>query len=291
MPGAAVQFMLSEYASKVTPKPPDRTLVASRRAEMEDALDDDSVLRNAFVNESGSFRHGTSVRAHSDVDYLVWTTRPRPTRPSTQLSSLKSHLYINMYSATAASVRNPTVRVEFATAPFFEVVPAWWSHDVGDDEVFYIPGPGDEWVKSIPKAHNRYVSEINDRHKKKVKQLVRLLKAWKYHVGAPVSSFYLEIRTARYAAGETSILYLLDLKIVMSKILNEGVRDLNDPLHIVGRIPGCPSEAKRLTTKRLLSDAVTALDRAWDAYKDNDKTGYWLAMTDVFGTDFPWPTE
>lgn len=285
-----MQHMLSEYASIVTPKPPDRALVASRRAELESALDD-SPLRDAFVNESGSFRHGTSVRAHSDVDYLVWTTRPRPVLPSTQLSTLKSHLYINMYSATRAAVSSPTVRVEFASPPYFEVVPAWWSHDIGDDEVFFIPGPGDEWVQSIPKAHNRYVSEINDQHGRKVKQLIRLLKAWKYHVDAPVSSFYLEIRTARYAAAEASIMYLLDMRFVMSRILNEGVRDLNDPLKIVGRIPGCASEAKRLMTVRLLDEAVEALCRAWDAYKDCDKTGYWLAMTDVFGTDFPWPME
>jgi hypothetical protein len=282
--------MLSEYASIVTPKPPDRTLVATRRAEMESALDD-SVWRDGFTNESGSFRHGTSVRAHSDVDYLVWTTRPHPTLPSTQLSALKSHLYINMYSAAAAAVRSPTVRIEFASAPYFELVPAWWSHDVGGDEVFYIPGPNDEWVKSIPKAHNRYVSEINDAHRKKVKQLIRLFKAWKYHVGAPVSSFYLEIRTARHAAAESSIVYLLDLRNVMSKIINEGVRDLNDPLHIVGRIPGCASDAKRLTTKRLLGSAVAALDRAWNAYRDNNKPGYWLAMTELFGRDFPWPTD
>lgn len=282
--------MLSEYAIRVTPKPPDRFRVASRRAELETALDD-SPLRNAFVNESGSFHHGTSVRAHSDVDYLVWKTGSRPKSPATLLTTFKSDLYVNMPSATRATVSSPTVRVEFASQPYFEIVPAWWSHDIGDDEVFFIPGPGDEWVESIPKAHNRYVSEINDAHGKKVKQLIRLVKAWKYHVGAPVSSFYLEIRAARYAKAEKTIMYLFDLPIMLGHILDEDVRDLNDPLKIVGRIPGCASEAKRATTRRLLAEAIEALNTGWTAYKDQDKTGYWLAMSDVFGTDFPWPTE
>lgn len=282
--------MLSEYASAVTPKPPDRSVVAARRAEMEGALTK-SGFRDAFVNESGSFRHGTGVRAHSDVDYIVWTIGPRPTLPGTQLTALRDTLYVNMYSASRATVSSPTVRVEFAGPPYFEVVPAWWSHDVNGDEVFYIPGPGDEWVKSIPKAHNRYVSDINDTHGKKVKQLIRLLKAWKYHVGAPVSSFYLEIRTARYAKGEATILYRADLRIVMGRILNEEVRDLNDPLGLVGRIPGCASDAKRATTKRLLHEAVEALDEADEAYSADDKTGYWIAMSRLFGTDFPWPTD
>ncbi|WP_104526463.1 hypothetical protein [Blastococcus atacamensis] len=77
---------------------------------------------------------------------------------------------------------------------------------MGDDDVFWIPGPGDQWVESAPGAHLRFVNEQNDRLNKRVKPLARLLKAWKVYAGAPVSSTYLEMRAAEYAQSEKTIL-------------------------------------------------------------------------------------
>jgi len=156
--------------------------------------------------------------------------------------------------------------------------------------VYWIAGRGDEWVLSAPGAHLAYVNRQNDRLGKKVKPLVRLVKAWKHNVGAPVSSFYLEMRTAEYAAKETVIVYDVDLVRVMNVIVDADARDMNDPAHIVGRIPACASDEKRRRTMGMLSTAISEL-RAADAAKAvGDRHAYWLAMRSVFGSSYPWPT-
>ena len=105
-----------------------------------------------------------------------------------------------------------------------------------------------------------------------------------------MSSFYLEMRTAEYAAGETVIIYDIDLRSVMNAIVAADARDMTDPAHIVGRIPACASDEKRRSIVRLLNTAISEL-RAADAAKTaGDRYGYWQAMRKVFGTDYSWPT-
>ena len=141
---------------------------------------------------------------------------------------------------------------------------AWHYDTVGEDKVFLIPGPGDQWVESAPQAHLRFVDQQNDRLSKRVKPLVRLLKQWKAHTGAPVSSSYLEMRAAEYAKGETSIFYRLDLRWLMRSLINVEVRSMNDPIGLVSRINAVSSEDNRRKTLRLLQEAEKDLAEAYD---------------------------
>ena len=119
---------------------------------------------------------------------------------------------------------------------------------------------------------------------------MRLLKAWKYHGSAPVSSFYLEMRVAQHAERESVIVYEIDLRSVMRTIVSSQARDMIDPAQIVGRIPACSSDDKRRQTVRLLNAAIASLVKADTARERGDRTGYWLAMREVFGDDYPYPT-
>jgi hypothetical protein len=187
-------------------------------------------------------------------------------------------------------VSSPVIGITYYNQPDFEVAPAWFKERIGGFDVYWIAGRRDEWVLSAPGAHLAYVSQQNDRLGKRVKPLIRLLKAWKHNVGAPVSSFYLEMRTAEYAADETSIVYDIDLRNVISSIVTAGARDMNDPAHIVGRIPACASGEKRRSTLSMLRTAITQLEIAEAAKTAGDRSTYWLAMRNVFGSDYPWPT-
>lgn len=187
------------------------------------------------------------------------------------------------------AISSPVIQVTYYSPPHIEVAPAWHKGEVRGHNVFWIAGRGDEWVLSAPRAHLAFVNRQNDRLGKKVKPLVRLLKAWKSHARAPVSSFYLEMRAAEHASGESSILYNIDLRSIFRKMIGAEFRDMNDPEQIVGRIPACASEEKRRQTQRLASKALRDLERADEAEKRRDQSAYWSAMMDVFGTTFPWP--
>ncbi|UOY01635.1 SMODS domain-containing nucleotidyltransferase [Blastococcus sp. PRF04-17] len=281
---------LAAYAQSLAPPPYDRATASRRRAPIEGALGR-STLRVTRMFESGSWSHGTAIKAKSDVDYMAAATGTRPTYPSSALATARTAISLCDPSIATARVSSPVVQVAYYTPPNFEIAPAWFKgRSPGGYDVYWIGGRGDEWVQSAPAAHLAYVDRQNDRLGKKVKPLVRLLKAWKHHAGAPVSSFYLEMRTAEHAAGEASIVYEIDLISVIRTIVEMGARDMNDPQHIVGRIPACSSDEKRRQTVRLLENAWRSLFTASQARARGDRAAYWHAMCAVFGSDYPWPT-
>ncbi len=247
---------LAEYAESLAPAAYDRTEASSRRRVVEAALSASS-LCVASMFESGSWTHGTSISAKSDVDYMAVATGPRPVWPSSALTAAKTAVSGCDWNIKDVRVSSPVIAVTYYSQPDFEIAPAWYKERLSGFDVYWIAGRGDEWVLSAPGAHLAYVSDQNDRLGKKVKPLVRLLKAWKYNVGAPVSSFYLEMRTAEYAAGETAIIYEIDLRRVMEATVAAGAKDMNDPARIVGRIPACASDDKRRTTLSMLRTAIT----------------------------------
>ena len=277
---------LSEYAGDLAPAGYDRTEASTRRKVIEAALFDSS-LRVTSMFESGSWTHGTSIKAKSDVDYMAVAVGPRPAWPSSALAAAKTAVKGCDWKITDVRVSSPVIGITYYRQPDFEVAPAWYKERFNGFDVYWIGGRGDEWVLSAPGAHLSYVNQQNDRLGKKVKPLVRLLKAWKHNAGAPVSSFYLEMRTAEYAADETVIIYDVDLRRMMNDVLAHGARDMNDPARIVGRIPACGSDEKRRRTLGMLRTAISYLRAADEAKTAGDRMGYWLAMRSVFGDELP----
>lgn len=278
---------LEAFAQSLAPPAPDRTEVSARRAKIQAALGQSSLAVGSMF-ESGSWSHGTSVKAHSDVDYMAVAGSSKPFSPSSALSVAKAAIANCDWKINSVAVSSPVVAVTYYQPPNFEIAPAWYKERKNGFDVYWIGGRGDEWVLSAPRAHLEYVNRQNDRLGKKVKPLVRLIKAWKYHATVPVSSFYLEMRTAQHAAGESSIVYEIDLVLVLNDLIAAGARDMNDPEHIAGRIPACSSEEKRRRTLALAEEARTHLNSAEDARKRGDRLAYWREMAAVFGTDYPW---
>ncbi|TQN42363.1 hypothetical protein FHU33_1762 [Blastococcus colisei] len=281
---------LDEFVKTLAPAQYDKATVAERHQAMEIAVAVSS-LRGGTWFESGSWSHGTALKGHSDVDFMIPCSGSRPVYPSSALTTLKTSLAQSHWAIRDRRISSPTVKVEFFTAPHFEVVPAWHYNTVGEDKVFLIPGPGDQWEESAPRAHLRFVTEQNDRLGKKVKPLARLLKQWKAATGAPVSSFYLEMRTAEYAKGEDFISFHIDMRRLMGRLINHGLRDMNDPAGRVSRIRAVSSEESRRKTVRLLQEAKGHLDAAYDLDgQPGQASPYWSHMYDVFGSSFPYPT-
>jgi hypothetical protein len=277
------------YLRSLVPAQLDRSEVAERRAKLSEVLDAHP-LKAGYLLESGSFSHGTGIVHKSDVDYLAWASASRPQLPSTALRTLREALEGADWRIDSLRVSSPTVQVGYRSPPSIEIVPAYYSREVGDDRVFYIPGRRDEWVESSPSAHKSYVNEADRLNSHRVKGLVRLAKAWKYEASADLSSFYLEMRIAEYARREgLGEFYDLNLRWVMKFISSTNLRDINDPAGLVGRIPACSSDEKQARSLRQLRDAISSLEAAYECEKARDAGGYWSRMSDVFGGAYPWP--
>lgn len=280
---------LADFAKSLAPDTYDKTRAKERRDDIEEELKKKTDC--AGMIDSGSWTHGTALTGRSDVDWMaLFPKESRPVYPSSALASLKTALDGAHWAIWRLKQSSPTVQVEFYSQPNFEIVPAYFLREVGVEQLLSIPGPGNEWIESAPIAHLRFVTEQNVRLDSKLKPLVRLLKAWKYHVGAPVSSFYLEMRAAQYAEGESSIVYDIDLRRVMDSLEDIKLRSMNDPTGLVSRIPATSSEVNRVEAMRLVRRAQDALTDAMVAKTKSDALNYYYAMSQLFGSNFPYPS-
>lgn len=287
----ATTDMLPAYIAKLAPAEYDRQRVARRKERIVAALTKGGVkIVDSF--ESGSFSHGTAIKDNADVDLMVWTDLgQQPALPSSALDRFKSALINELPFLSYLTVRTstPTVTVTFFSPPHFEVIPAFYNREVNGKLVYDIAGQRDEWIQSAPAAHNALVNAENVRLKKRLKPLIRLAKAWKYHVKAPVSSFYLEMRATELARTKVNILYCVDFPSVFRSIIARDVADMNDPGRVAGRIPACSSDDKRRQVKALMEKALDDLDSAETHRQANHSYRYCWKMQSVFGDDFPCP--
>jgi hypothetical protein len=142
-------------------------------------------------------------------------------------------------------------------------------------------------MRSSPDAHNAYVREIDEDLNKKVKPLIRFIKAWKYYRNVPISSFYLELRVAKYAEGESSIVYALDVKRVFSYLDRIGLASMQDPMGISGYINPCSTDAKLEDAKSKLSTALTRAQNACDAEDEGDTKTAFDSWNLLYNCNFP----
>ncbi len=257
-----------DFLPKLTPSGTESDAAKSHRASIEARLKRDFGLRR-FVR-IGSFGNGTSISGYSDVDYLASLARNTLTSNSTYSLRKVRDALADRFPNTNVRVNCPAVVVPFGTrkSETTEVVPADYMGDQNGFYVYDIPDCQGGWMRASPDAHLAYVASVNDKLGGKVKPLIRFLKAWKFFRSVPISSFYLELRVAKYASGEPSIVYDIDVKQVLRMFWDGQLASMQDPGGVSGYIPACKSDTLKVDA---LSKLGTAVVRAEKALESKDK--------------------
>jgi hypothetical protein len=250
---------LNDLINLYVPSPTQFDAARRHRSSIEIRLDYYLGLHEMF--EIGSLRHGTGVWLHSDADYMASLKGVQPESPWTMLSRVKETLQ-SRFPGTTIEVRRPAVVCRFSDTTV-EVVPAYPS-----DTGYWIANPADGWMKSYPKDHNKYVNCVNNKHNGAVKRLARQLKIWKYCRNVPVSSCYLEMRTAQHMENESVYSPLWDLYLSLGKMLDVRLAAMNDPTGLGSRFGACSSDASRTDALSKLSTAVARALKAKDYAND-----------------------
>ena len=120
-----------------------------------------------------------------------------------------------------------------------------------------------------------------------VKPLIRFLKAWKYYCNVPISSFYLELRVAKYASQQAIIIYSWDIRNIFKLLWDNQLAALQDPKGISGYIAPCLSDAKKTEALSKLKTALTRADKARDAEKEEDISEAFYYWNLIFNDHFP----
>jgi hypothetical protein len=272
-----------DFLAKLTPSATESQAAKTHRSSIETKLKADFGLKR-FVR-IGSFGNGTSISSYSDVDYLASLPTDQLTSDSNySLQKIRKSLY-DRFPSTGIRINCPAVVCPFGTSPAetTEIVPGDYVDSNNGFRIYDIPDCTGGWMKASPDAHNEYVRSIDNRLGGKVKPLIRFVKAWKYYRSVPISSFYLELRVAKYASNETSIVYDIDLKNILCQLRDGNLASMQDPIGISGFIPSCKTQALKADAISKLDTAATRAEKARECASQKDISGafaYWRLLYD-----------
>ena len=276
-----------DFLVKLTPSTAESDASKRHRASIKECLQSNFGL-NRFVR-IGSFGNGTSISGFSDVDYLACLPTDQLTQVSTSSLVKVRNALDTRFPNTGVRVSCPAVVVPFGNgrSEITEVVPADYVKESNGYKVYDIADCAGGWMNASPDAHNEYVRSVDDKLGGKVKPLIRFIKAWKYYRDVPISSFYLELRVAKYSAGEKTIVYDIDVRQILKNLWDGELANMQDPMGISGYISPCKSDTLREDALSKLSTAVTRAGKAREAAANGklQDAFYWWRL--LYDNQFP----
>jgi len=277
----------NDFLSQLTPSATESQAAKSHRASIEQCLSSNFGLdRFARI---GSFGNGTSISGYSDVDYLACMPRDELSNVSSYSLTKVRNALDERFPNTGVRVNCPAIVVPFGNtaSEATEIVIAdhLWNDD--DFGIYDIPNCNDGWMRVGPDKHNDYVRQIDNKLSNKVKPLIRFIKAWKYYQNVPISSFYLELRVAKYSQGEGSILYYIDLCRIFRLLYDVALADMQDPMGVSGYIKACKTDSQYETALSKLKTALIRAEKAYEAIQAEKISDAFDCLRLLFNYQFP----
>ncbi|MCI5165193.1 MAG: nucleotidyltransferase [Candidatus Electrothrix sp. GM3_4] len=287
MPARSINEGFRTFHSNITSSNYESGKAASHKVSITRRLEEYYDLNQLFY--SGSANNGTSISCHSDVDFFASIPSSKlKNNSATSLREIKQCLQ-KRFPNTKIHVDSPAVVLNFGSAEWdtAEVIPADYVEQKTGNRVYDIPDGAQGWMRSSPSIHNAYVRAENNRLNKKLKPLIRFLKAWKYYCNVPISSFYLELRATKWMEAEETIIYDMDLCTLFKKLDSCALADMQDPKGISGYIPACATEAKKTDALSKLATAKTRAEKAREEEKEERTKNAFDWWDKLFAGNFP----
>ena len=289
MPTRTVDQGFRYFLQTLTPTVGESNAAKYHRTSIEACLRNNFNITRFF--RTGALGNGTSISGYSDVDYFAEIPLRNLHRVSTYTLVQVRHILNRRFPKTRVRVSCPAILIPFGNdaKESTEVTPADYIGVTTRNryKVYEIPDCSDGWMRSSPDAHNAYVRSIDRRLGGRVKHLIRFIKAWKYYQNVPISSFYLELRVAKYAEGKSSITYDIDVKGIFSHLYNIQLAQMQDPMGISGYVRPCSTPTRLKNAKSKLATALTRAQNACDAKAQGriKKAFYWWGL--LYNRKFP----
>ncbi len=277
----------NDFHDKIKTSVTETEAAKSHRASIEACLKNNFGLTR--FTRIGSFGNGTNIRDYSDVDYLACLPRSVLTRTSTSSLEKVKVALDNRFPKTGVKVSTPAVVCPFGTykSEDTEIVVADYIREENGFKVYEIADSNGGWMEVSPDAHNHYVASVDKKHGGKVKPLIRFIKAWKYYNNVPISSFYLEMRVAKYADSESCIVYDIDVKKILTMLRDNELAAMQDPMGFAGYIHPCKTEAFKQDALSKLKTAATRAEKAREAEGKNDTRAAFDWWQLLYNNQFP----
>lgn len=275
------------FLSKLTPNTTESIAAKAHRESIKQCLVSNYQMKNFF--RTGSSGNGTCISGYSDTDYFASIPIENLFKDSSYTLQKIKETLATRFPLTGVKVDSPSVVCPFGKMNIetTEIVPAYFLQKTNEHNVYRMPDGNGGWMKASPLAHNAYVTEINKKHGFKVKPLIRFIKAWKYYNDVPISSFYIEIRIAKYAEKEDYIDYPQDILRVLKAFASNNLGNVIDPTGISGYIKPCSSDVKKENALSKLNTAISRAEKAWASQEEGNIKEAFELWNIFFKSKFP----
>jgi hypothetical protein len=259
-------------------------------------------IRNCIANnfgcydiiETGSFGNNTGVRHYSDTDYFALIpAESLSTNSAIALRNLKQAFQHSFPKTREIEVNSPAVRIPFGkfASEIVDVTPCYFTGryrtPLGYYPRYLIPDGDREWMPASPGAHNKYVKTVDEQLRGKLKPVIKLIKAWKFMTGAPIISFYLELRITRLLGNTIIFSYDQAIFNILYELHRVQLADMRDPMGISGLIPSSNTSCQKNTALSKLSTALSRAEKAYAARLKGDHATAFYYWNLLFGNEFP----
>lgn len=179
----AKQKDFNTFLSNIEPSGSTVQYVSNVQNNLRDYLKNHSTYKEIYDDSflSGSYAKHTSIRPSKsdkkrDVDIIVVTTHDSNDNSEDVIEELKDVL-LQSKTYDTATAQHHSVGVEMSQVSF-DIVPVIL--DIDDDQLYYV---GDSvtgnWVKTDPKGHKTWSTQVNQDNNNAYKPLVKIFKWWR----------------------------------------------------------------------------------------------------------------
>ena len=179
----AKQKDFDTFLNNIEPSSSTVQYVSSVQNNLRDYLKNHTTYKEVYDDSflSGSYAKHTSIRPSKsdkkrDVDIIVVTNYDSDDNSEDVLEELKDIL-LQSKTYDTATVQHHSVGVEMSQVSV-DIVPV--IKDVDDDQVYYVgDSVAGSWVKTDPKGHKSWSTQVNQENNNAFKPLVKIFKWWR----------------------------------------------------------------------------------------------------------------
>lgn len=244
----------------------------------------------------GSSSRGSAIPQVSDLDLLV-VLRSSETRRAGQrigsdtiLGRVRRDLQERFWR-TRLGKDGQAIVLDFGGGEqSVDVVPGFFDGMWEGCPIYSIPDGVNDWKKTSPRIHGRYLSQADDSSRGKLKNIARMMKYWAWsrrsgHV--ELRSFYLELLIAAESICVGPKRYGECLREVFKNLARRSCRSFRDPTQVAGLITLAGTNARVERTLLAIQDSAGHADRAIAAEEAGDLSEAIRQWDIVFNGGFP----
>ncbi len=256
-------------------------------------LDDIDIIYCLHANDAHY-----SQSSYSHNKYNIYTenagVRLKNLSDDNQLNSIKvvnkfvsSLSNIGQYKSAKIHRRQEAATLNLTSYDWtFDIVPAFYTKN----GFYLIPDGSGNWKATNPALDQQYVTEINQKHKFSVHQLVRTLKYWNRRVQMPtISSFLFENFVLNFAESKAELSDYIDVNLInfWNYLKTSVYNNVRDQKGIDANLNKLSYDEKT----KVSAKANDAYSNGYEAYRieteDKNLNSAINKWREIFGSDFP----